>query len=53
MQDGCDEIYPAILVNILHDQEANRELYDKSTPFFGKLYGPQIQIQEKNGNLFK
>ena len=40
MQDDCDEIYPAVLVNILRGQQAYNSIDDLNTPFQTKIYGP-------------
>ena len=47
MQDECDEIYPAVLVNSIYGSYAERKLHEADTPFVAKMYGPQKQ--NKNG----
>ena len=48
MQDGCEEIYPAVLRNTVHGNEAYIKPRDLITPFVGRFYGPRSQGQ--NGN---
>ena len=47
MQDGCEEIYPAILSNTLKGNEALGQLNNAGGPFVWKMYGPKSQ--NKNG----
>ena len=49
MQDGCEEIYPAVLSNIIDGNEAFRQLNNADGPFVWKMYGPQSQ--NRNGKL--
>ena len=49
MQEDCDEIYPAVLVNIMKGQEAYNNLRNQNTIFQTKTYGPIPQDQ--NGNM--
>ena len=44
MQDECDEIYPAVLINILHGRNADMQMHYVHSPFLGKFYGPHIQV---------
>ena len=40
MQEECEEIYPAVLHNIMHGSAAERELNNGDTPFLAELFGP-------------
>ena len=46
MQDECDEIYPAVLSNVLRGQDAYDCLENTNTPFLSKAYGPAVQYQD-------
>ena len=41
MQDGCEEIYPAILSNTMKGNEALGQLNNAGGPFVWKMYGPK------------
>ena len=45
MQEDCDEIYPAVLVNIVRDQEAYDIMNNQNSPFLARFYGPAQQDQ--------
>ena len=45
MQEECDEIYPAVLVNTMRGQRVYSYLDDINTPFLTTLYGPPPQDQ--------
>ena len=45
MQEDCDEIYPAVLVNIVRDQEAYDIMNNPNSPFLARFYGPAPQDQ--------
>ena len=47
MQQDCDEIYPAVLVNTVRGQAVYDILEDINGPFQAKLYGPLAE--EQNG----
>ena len=43
MQDECDEIYPAVLVNSFQGSRTRKRLEDVNTPFVAIMYGPPGQ----------
>ena len=43
MQDECDEIYPAVLVNSFQGSRTRKRLEDVNTPFVAIMYGPPRQ----------
>ena len=47
MQDGCDDIYPAVLTNIIYGRQARRQLDNIESPFLWRMYGPLSQ--DRNG----
>ena len=47
MQDECDEIYSAVLINTMQGNAAGRQLNEADTPFLGIMYGPERKV--KNG----
>ena len=47
MQDGCEEIYPAVLQSRIYGSEASKQLTDADYPYVYKVYGPKLQ--DRNG----
>ena len=45
MQDGCQEIYGAVLHNTMQGSEARSKSRDLNSPFLARFYGPQSQGQ--------
>ena len=46
MQDDCEEIYPAVLVNAKQGEFAYRRMREINSPFLTNVFGP---IQPQNG----
>ena len=42
MQNGCDEIYPALLHHTVGDKDACEKAYDEKTPYVGRVHGPVL-----------
>ena len=45
MQDGCSEIYPAVLVTMKWGRDAYCNFNDITTPFVTNVYGPEAEDQ--------
>ena len=50
MQDGCDEILPAVLISTKYGDDALRSLNDADTPHLFMVYGPRPQVQNGRQN---
>ena len=40
MQNGCDDIYPAVLTNIYYGSTARRLVNNVASAFLWKIFGP-------------
>ena len=47
LQEDCDEIYAAILVNTIRGEAAYRQIEISDGTFVGRIFGPKL---EENGN---
>ena len=51
MQEDCEEIYPAVLYNIMYGDRVRREISNMDTPVCAQFYGPETHHHDGKLNM--